>query len=107
MSVSNDMNFGLGIPQGIQNPTPVTLAAAATVAPTTLLTKLTGTTDVATITPPADGTHVLFLQWTDSSPGDLLTTGNVLIGTTTIAQFSIVLAIYNPIVAKYLVAKLT
>lgn len=107
MSVSNDMNFGLNTPQGIQNPTPVTMAAATTVAPTTLLTKLTGTTDVATITPPADGTHILILQWIDASPGDLLTTGNVLIGTTTITQYSIVLAVYNPIVAKYLVAKLT
>lgn len=86
---------------------PATIASATTIAPSTFLTFVTGTTDIATITPPVTGSCLLMLQFTDSSPGDLLTTGNVLVGTTTIAQNSIVLVEYNPITAKWLCAKLT
>lgn len=83
---------------------PVTLAGAATISPITFLTFVTGTTSVATITPPVTGTHLLALQFTDATPGDILTTGNVLIGTTALAQDSVVLIIYNPSAQKYLLA---
>lgn len=87
----------------VQNKTqqkPVTLAAAATIAPQTFLTFVTGTTNVATVTPPVTGSHLLVLVFTNGSPGDLLTTGN-LIGTTNVAQNVPVLLVYDPSTAKY------
>src|SRR5689334_13681349 len=106
--MADDLNFqNLSTVQNQGQLMPVTLASATTIAPKTFLTFVTGTTDVATVTPPVTGTHALVMQFTDSAPGDILTTGNVLIGTTTVAQNSIVLLVYNPVVSKYLVAKLT
>lgn len=104
----SDLLFqNLSTVQSLQQPMPVTVASTTTIAPTTFLTFVTGTIDVTTITPPVTGCHVLQLQFTDASPGDILTTGNVLIGSTTVAQYSIVQLTYNPIAAKYLLAKLT
>lgn len=82
---------------------PVTLAAATTVAPSTLVTILSGTTDVAQITPPVSGQHMLVLVFNNAAPGDILTTGNVLIGTTTVTTNVPVFAIYNPNLGKYYV----
>ena len=87
--------------QGALQPKPRTVASAATIAVDTFLTIITGTVDIATITPPTAGTHVIRLLFTDAAPPDLLTTGNVLIGSTTIAQNNIVDLTYNPINAKY------
>jgi hypothetical protein len=80
---------------------PATVASATTIAPTTRLSLVSGTIDVATVTPPVTGYHELALKFTDSSPGDLLTTGNVLVGTTTIVQNSVVLLFYDNAAAKY------
>lgn len=104
----SDLNFqNLSTVQDQLQPMPVTLASATTIAPATFLTFVSGTTDIKTITPPVTGTHLLTMVFTDSSPGDVLTTGNILIGTTTVAQNSIVLFVYDPTQAKYYVAKLT
>jgi hypothetical protein len=54
------------------------MAAATTIAPTTLVTILSGTTQLKTITPPVTGQHLLFLIFTDTTPGTTLTTGNIL-----------------------------
>jgi hypothetical protein len=105
--MSDLLHQNLATVQSNQQPKPATIASATTIAPSTFLTFVSGTVDIATITPPVTGSHLLTLQFTNASPGDMLTTGNILIGTTTIAQNSIVLAIYDPIQAKYLVAKLT
>lgn len=78
-----------------------TIVAAATIAPTTFLTVVTGTTNVATITPPIPTMHTLALLFSDAAPGDVLTTGNVLIGTTLVTTNVPVLLIYNPLTAKY------
>lgn len=56
---------------------PPTIAAAATIAPITKFTFVTGTTQVATITPPVSGYHEITLCFTNGSPGAFLTTGNV------------------------------
>jgi hypothetical protein len=88
----------------VQNSTqlkPPTIAAAATIAPTHGLTFVSGTTDVATITPPVTGYHLLTLIFTNASPGDILTTGNVLVGTTTVTQNVPVLLFYDPNQFKY------
>jgi len=88
--------------QSLQNQPPTTLAAAATIAPSSFQTFITGTTNVATITPPVTGQHMLVLIFTDNSPGQITTTGNVLLGSTTITKNIPVLLFYNPITAKYL-----
>lgn len=104
MSQSNDLLFqNLSSVQSNKQPTPKTIAAATTIAPSTFITLVTGTTNVATITPPADGQHELVLIFTDASPGDLLTTGNVVGGLTTITQNLVNLLFYEPILAKYYV----
>lgn len=78
MAVSLDLLYqNLSTVQSDKQPLPPTIAAAATIAPTTKLTFLTGTTQVATITPPSTGYHELTLCFTDGSPGLFLTSGNL------------------------------
>lgn len=64
--------------QSKQQPLPNTLAAATTIAPSTLITFVTGTTAVATVTPPMTGQHMLVLIFTDATPGTTVTTGNIM-----------------------------
>lgn len=79
MAVSGDLlaqNFGTV--QSNKQPLPITMAAAATIAPTTKLTFLTGTTQVETITPPVSGAYCeVTLCFTNAAPGLFLTTGNI------------------------------
>lgn len=78
MAVSLDLLYqNLSTVQSDKQPLPPTIAAAATIVPTTKLTFLTGTTQVATITPPSTGYHELTLCFTDGSPGLFLTSGNL------------------------------
>lgn len=91
--------------QSAVQPKPVTMAAATTIAPSTFLTVLTGTTDVAQITPYVGGQHMIALVFTNAAPGDILTTGNVLVGTTLVSQNVPVLLIYDPVAAKYYVVR--
>jgi len=100
--MSDLLHQNLDTVQSNQQPMPVTLASALTVAPTTFITYVTGTTDVKTITPPVTGQHMLVLVFTDASPPDILTTGNVTAGLTTITQDVPLLLFYNPITAIYI-----
>lgn len=79
---------------------PVTLASAATIAPVTMLTIVTGTVQVATITPPVTGSHVLWFKFTNGAPGALLTTGNIETAYTPITNRPFAM-IYDPNTAKY------
>lgn len=87
--------------QSDKQPTPKSVVAATTIAPDTFLTIVTGTTNIATITPPAAGQHMLGFIFTDAAPPDLLTTGNIVGGLTTVTQNQVLLAFYEPILAKY------
>lgn len=89
--------------QSDQQLMPVTMAAATTVAPTTFITYLSGTTDLTTVTPPVTGSHMLVFVFTDASPGDILTTGNVPLGLTTVTQNAPLLLFYNPVAATYFI----
>jgi len=84
-------------------PLPVTIASTTVIAPETFITFVSGTIDIATITPYVAGQHMIVLIPTDASPGDLLTTGNILVGSTTLAQNVPMLLVYDPIQAKYYV----
>lgn len=83
-----------------KQPLPVTIAAAATITPTTKLTFVTGTTQVATITPFTTGYHEITLCFTNGSPGAFLTTGNIKTAYTPIQNRPIDLC-YDPSSALY------
>lgn len=86
--------------QSKQQPTPNTIAAAATIAPSTLQTIVTGTTQIATVTPPLSGQHMLVLIFTSTTPGTFLTTGNVLNAIVPTTELPTLL-FYNPSTGKY------
>lgn len=81
-------------------PTPPTIASAATIAPQTLLTFLTGSVQLATITPPVTGAHVLILIFTNASPGAFVTTGNIKSAITPVQNVP-VFVVYDPLTALY------
>lgn len=103
-----DLNFqNIDTVQNSLQPQPVTLAAAATIAPTTFITFVSGTTVVATITAPVTGSHLLALIFTATNPGTFTTTGNILQAVAPATNGAVTFMLYNPITAKYSVAKTT
>jgi hypothetical protein len=82
-------------------PNPATIASAATIAPSTFITFLTGTTSIATVTPPVSGQHMLCLISTDSGTTNAtVTTGNIIKASTFVQNKALYLA-YDPASAKY------
>jgi hypothetical protein len=81
-------------------PKPLTIVAAATIAPQTFLTVLSGTTEVATITPPATGCHMLAIQ-AGTTTAAFTTSGNI-VGLTTASTTQPALFIWNPVTSKYI-----
>lgn len=80
---------------------PATQAAATTVVPTGFLTFLTGTTQVANVTPPnANGMTMIALVFTDANPGAFTGAGNVQ-STKDPAQNELVLLVWDPLSAKW------
>jgi hypothetical protein len=83
---------------------PQTIASAATIAPTTFMTFVSGAAAIVNITPPIDGQHMLVLiptgAWTTTAAGNIV---NALAAN--VANVP-VLAFYNPITKKYTMAKL-
>ena len=101
MPSSNDLNFGsLDSPQSGVMQKPVTLASAASVSPSTMLTFITGTVAIATIVPPADGFHELVFVFTTTTPVAFTTTGNIKTVATPTTNIPVVLY-FNPIEGKY------
>lgn len=86
--------------QSDKQPVPPTIAAAATIVPTTKLTFVTGTTQVATITPPVSGYHELTFIFTNASPGAMLTTGNIQRAAQPVQNIPVTLY-YDPSTKKY------
>lgn len=84
-----------------QTESPRTQASAATITPTGFLTFLTGTTQVANITPPIEGGHTLIaLVFTDANPGAFLNSGNIE-STKDPAQNELILAVWDPISSQW------
>jgi hypothetical protein len=97
-----DLDFqNLSTVQSLLQPKPVTLASAATIAPTTFLTVVTGTVVIQTVTPPVTGTHMLCLVFTTTTPSTLSATGGNINNITTPTSNVPVFLIYNPLTAKY------
>jgi len=55
--------------QSNEQPTPPTVASAATLSLVNLLTFVSGTVALSTINPPVTGAHILILVFTNVSPG--------------------------------------
>lgn len=99
----SDLNFqNLSTVQSNQQPKPVTKAAAETITVETFLTFLTGTTQVANITPPVSGSCLIGLVFTNANPGAFTGAGNVE-ATKDPAQNELVLLAYDPVSAKWYV----
>lgn len=99
--MSNDLDFQkLSTVQSNLMPGPVTIASASTIAPTTALTIITGTTQLVTITPPVTGFHVLFFHFTGAM-GAFSTGGNILTAADP-TQDCVTIMAYNPLTGKYI-----
>lgn len=102
---SNDNTFQqLSTVQSAAMQQPLTITAAATIAPKTFLTIVSGTTAVATITPPIEGAHMLAIVVSTTNFSGFLTTGNILVASltnSTVWANKLNLFAYNPISGKY------
>ena len=97
----SDLNFqDLSTVQSNQQPKPVTLASAASIAPSTYLTMVSGTVAIATITPPVTGSVQLAFVFTTTTPTAFTTTGNIA-AVSTPTQNTLVVGVYNPLTAKW------
>lgn len=96
----NDLEFqNLSTVNNQLQPKPRTITAAATIAPTTFLTFLTGATAVATITPPVTGAHMLCVVATLTT-STTVTTGNIA-AAVALGQNIATMLVYDPLTAKY------
>lgn len=86
--------------QSAAQPKTPTLASAATIAPTSFMTRLTGTTPVTTITPPVGGPHMLAFVWTTGTANGFNTGGNIGIAYTTITNRPVLL-FYDTVAGVY------
>lgn len=76
-------------------------AAAATIAPYALVTRLTGTVPVATITPPNPYFNgPLYLYSSDATPFTTVTTGNIILATT-VTRYQLLALVYDPSTSKW------
>ena len=86
-----------------KSPRPVTIASAATVAPTTYLSVITGTTAITTITIPYAGFQgTLAFVWTDAGTltSCIGTGGNIAVASTPV-RYKVMFLTYNPIAVKW------
>lgn len=78
--------------------TPVTLASAATIAPSSFVTILTGNVGIATITPPVPFGHMLVIVFAGTA--GVLATGNIGTAVASVVGQGMIL-VYNPDTQKY------
>jgi len=98
--MSDLLSQQLSTVQSDKQPLPPTIASAATIAPTTKFTFITGTVTIATITPFVSGYHEITLCFTNGAPGVFLTSGNIQIAYQPIQNRPIDLC-YDPSTAKW------
>ena len=107
MAVSLDLLAqNLSTVQTDKQPAPPTIASAATVAPSTFLSFISGTTAIATITPAASGVHLLCFIFTTTTPVAFTTTGNIKYVMTPTQNLPVFL-VYNPLENKYYPGEVT
>jgi len=101
-----DLNFqDLSTVQSDKGPGVRTIASAATIAPTTFITIISGTAAIVNITPPVTGAHMLVFipsgAWTTTAAGNIDKALAAVVANTPVFAF------YNPATGKYSVGKLT
>ena len=103
MARGNEFWQDFSSPHSEQQEKPVTIASATSIG-TLVKTKLsiiTGTTAIATITPPfPDAYHELVLVFTNANPGGVTTGGNIA-NAVDPAQYVPVLLFWNPLAQTY------
>ncbi len=109
MSVAN-YPFDFYTAQSVEQPTPTTVASAATITPTQRFTRLTGTTPVTKINPPVEAYHELVFVWTTGTANGFNTGGSgsgaINAAYTTITDRPVVLY-YDPRTKQYYVQTVT
>lgn len=85
------------VQSGVQ-PKPVTIVAAATIAPSTFLSFISGTSAIVNVTPPVTGAHMLVLI--PLAAFTMTTAGNIMTACTAAVNSPVVL-LFNPITNKY------
>lgn len=96
-----DLDFQqLSTVQSAVQPKPVTIVAAATISPTTFLSRISGTTAIATIVPPVSGCHMIAII--AGTPDTAYTTAGNIIGATTGSTTQPNLFVFDPLTAKYI-----
>ena len=101
---SPDLNAGnFAVPQTANQPLPVTIASAATIAPTTLVSIISGAAAIVNITPPQDGAHILIFLATGAFT--FTAAGNIQTAVAAAAVGNVIFAVYNPLTKKYWVGK--
>jgi len=100
MSGASELNAYKFSPfQSNKGPTPSTIASAATIAPVSLLTIVTGVTQIVNITPPLEGEHILYLVFPDAM--DVFSiAGNIMVAANPGVNIPVAM-IYNPATGKY------
>ena len=95
--------FQLSTVQASPQPLPVTMAASTTIAPSTFITFITGTTAINTITAPVTGSHMLAFIFTATNPSAFGTTGNIDVTaiTTPATNSRVTFMVFSPITRKY------
>jgi hypothetical protein len=97
---ADTLNFqNLSTVQSRQQPAPNTIASAATIAPTSFLTFISGTTQLVNITPPVTGAHMLVFIFTGVM-GVFSTSGNIAVAADP-GQNIATIMVYDPVTAKY------
>ena len=99
----SDLDFQqLSTVQSAAQLSPKTIAAAATIVPTTKLTRVTGATTITTITPPVSGYHELTLVFSTGTASQLdSASGNISPTTYTTITDRPVTLYYDPRTALY------
>jgi len=92
------------VPQSKLQPQPTTIAAAATVTPTGLVTHISGATAIVNVTPPQEGVHILIFVSTGTWA--MTAAGNILTAVAATAAGVTVILVYDPRTGKYAAGKL-
>lgn len=104
MPASPDLKAAdFSFPQSLLQPFPATLASAALVAPTTLITLVSGAAAIVNITPPQEGAHILIFLATGA--WTMTAAGNIATAVAAAAVGNVVILVYNPANKKYYVGK--
>lgn len=94
--MSDLLSQNLDVAQTDKQPDPNTIVSAATISPNRRFSFVSGTVQIATITPPTSGYSELVLCFTNVAPGVFLTSGNIKSALTPIQNRPVTLYFVKP-----------